>query len=195
MSKDLVHFFLLGLMSVTNANCQITSGDTKVKVTSELNASILSQKSLIPLNPKYKRTYFRILPYLFVDKSGLFNSIQGDFFNLKFNLNSDLNFMVGYWQNYGRYHNALIALIGESNTSTLPLKGVPVRVTSSKHGMFQQGELSGNHQINKAQQRVLFVLPLENGNNRELLQTIQNDTIRITVGGQGYKFISPEINR
>lgn len=178
-----------------NAACQSTFDFSKVNFTPELDASILSQISLIPLNPKYKRTYFRILPYLFVDKSGLFNSIQGDFFNLKFNLNSDLNFMVGYWQNYGRYHNALIALIGKSNTSTLPLKGVPIRVASSKHGMFQQGELFGNYQINRAQQRVLFVLPLENGNNRELLETIQHDTIRIDVGGQIYRFINPEIIR
>lgn len=182
-------------MTVTNAHCQFTSELTKVKVTPELDASILSQKSLIPLNPKYKRTYFRILPYLFVDKSGLFNSIQGDFYNLKFNLNSNLNFMVGYWQNYGKYRNVLIVLIGMSSTSTLPLKDIPIVVESSKHGLFKQGELSGNYQINKAQQRVLFVLSLESGSNRELLQTIQQDTIRVTVGGQVYKFVNPEINQ
>lgn len=195
MSKALFYFFLLVLMTVSNAYCQITSGGTKLKVTPELNATDLSQKSLIPLNPKYKRTYFRILPYLFVDKSELFNSIQGDFYNLKFNLNSDLNFMVGYWQNYGRYQSVLLVLLGMSGTSTLPLKDIPIVVESSKHGLFKQGKLSGNYQINKAQQRVLFVLPLEIGSNQELLQSIKHDTIMVSVGGQVYKFINPEIIR
>ena len=175
-------------------SCSSTSKLTRPEIQPEISTSKLNSKGIAAINPKYKQSYYRCLPYLFFNKSGTFNGIQGDFYNVKFNINSDINIMPGFWSDYGSYQNSLIVLIAMSGTSKLPIKNIPISVESSKHGAFEKGELIGNEQINTSQQRVLFVKKLELENRFDVLNKINDDVITINIGGQIYKFLNPEMN-
>ena len=159
----------------------------------EILSSKLNANGITAINPNYKQSYFRLLPYLFFNENETFNEIQGDFYNVKFNVYSNLNIMAGFWRDYGTYQNSLIVLIAMSGTSTLPIKDIPISIESSKHGVFEQGKLIGNNQINKSQQRVLFVKKLELENRFDVLNKINDDIITVKIGGQVYKFLNPEI--
>ncbi|MFH6602037.1 hypothetical protein ACEZ3G_01000 [Maribacter algicola] len=184
---------LLYLILPLLVSCSSSSQLLRPEIHSEILSSKLNAKGIAAINPNYKKSYFRILPYLFFNKSGTFNEIQGDFYNVKFNVNSNLNIMSGFWSDYGNYQNSLIVLIAMSETSTLPIKDIPISVESSKHGVFEKKKLIGNSQINKSQQRVLFVKKLELENRFDVLNKINDDVITVKIGGQVYTFLNPEI--
>lgn len=181
-------FILLVLVS-----CSSTSKLPRPEIQPEILSSKLNSNGIAAINPNYKKSYFRLLPYLFSNKSGTFNEIQGDFYNVKFNVNSNLNIMPGFWSEYGSFQNSLIVLVAMSGSSTLSIKDIPISVESSKHGVFEQGKLIGNNQINKSQQRVLFVKKLELENRFDVLNKINDDEITVNIGGQVYTFLNPEI--
>lgn len=186
--KRLLYIILLIVIS-----CSSTSQLPKPKIQSEIPASKLNSNGIAAINSTYKKSYFRLLPYLFFNESGTFNEIQGDFYNVKFNTNSNLNIMPGFWSDYGKYQNSLIVLIAMSGSSTLPIKDIPISVESSKHGVFEKKKLIGNSHINKSQQRVLFVKKLELENRFDVLNKINDDVITVNIGGQIYTFLNPEI--
>ncbi len=134
------------------------------------------------------------MPYLFFNKNGTFNEIQGDFYNVKFNINSDINVMSGYWREYGNYKHSLIVLIAMSSKSSIPLKGIPISVESSKNGFFEKAEPIGNSEANRIQQRVLFVKRLDLKNPYDVLNKIHDDVITVKVGAQVYEFLTPELS-
>jgi len=188
--KRVLNLIFIPLLVVS---CSSTSKLPRPEIQSEILSSKLNANGIAAINPNYKQSYFRLLPYLFFNESETFNEIQGDFYNLKFNANSNLNIMPGFWSDYGNYQNSLIVLIAMSGTSTLPIKDIPISVESSKHGAFKQEKLIGNNQTNKSQQRVLFVKKLELENRFDVLNKINDDVITVKIGGQVYKFLNPEI--
>ncbi|WP_145758334.1 hypothetical protein [Sediminicola sp. YIK13] len=184
---------LLYLILLLVVSCSSISQLPRPEIQSEILSSKLNSNGIAAINPNYKKSYFRLLPYLFFNESGTFNEIQGDFYNVKFNVNSNLNIMPGFWSDYGNYQNSLIVLIAMSGSSTLPIKDTPISVESSKHGVFEKKKLIGNSQINKSQQRVLFVKKLELENPFDILNKINDDVITVKIGGQVYTFLNPEI--
>jgi hypothetical protein len=185
---------LLYLILLLVTSCSSTTKLTRPEIQPEILSSKLNANGITAIKPNYKQSYFRILPYLFLNKSETFNEIQGDFYNVKFNVNSNLNIMPGFWQDYGNYHNSLIVLIAMSGTSKLPLKNIPISVESSKHGVFEQKKLIVNNQFYKRYQRVLFVKKLELENRFfDVLNKINDDVITVKIGGQIYTFLNPEI--
>ncbi|MDO1512395.1 hypothetical protein Q2T41_06990 [Maribacter confluentis] len=184
---------LLFLIVLFVVSCSSTSQLPRPEIQSEILASKLNSHGIAAINPTYKKSYYRILPYLLFNESGTFNEIQGDFYNVKFNVNSNLNIMPGFWRDYGKYKNSLIVLIAMSRSSTLPIKGIPISVESSKHGVFEKKKLIGNSQVNKSQQRVLFVKMLELENRYDVLNKINDDVITVKIGEQVYTFLNPEI--
>ena len=178
--KRLLYLILLIVIS-----CSSTSQLPRPEIQSEIPVSKLNSNRIAAINPNYKNSYFRLLPYLFFNESSTFNEIQGDFYNVKFNANSNLNIMPGFWSEYGNYKNSLIVLIAMSETSTLPIKDIPISV--------EQEKLIGNNQINKSQQRVLFVKKLELENQFDVLDKINDDVITVKIGEQIYTFLNPEI--
>lgn len=186
--KRLLYLILLIVIS-----CSSTSQLPRPEIQSEIPASKLNSNGIAAINPNYKNSYFRLLPYLFFNESSTFNEIQGDFYNVKFKANSNLNIMPGFRSEYGNYKNSLIVLIAMSETSTLPIKDIPISVESSKNGAFKQEKLIGNNQINKSQQRVLFVKKLELENRFDVLNKINDDVITVKIGEQTYTFLNPEI--
>lgn len=184
-------YLILPLLVVLS--CSTTSKLPKPEIQPEIPLSELNSKGIAAINPKYKQSYYKLLPYLFLDENGGFNEIKGDFYNVKFNMSSNINIMPGFWSDYGTYENSLIVLIALSETSTLPIKDIPISVESSKHGVFDSGKLIGDNQINKSQQRILFVKKLELENRFDILNKINDDVITVKVGGQIYKFLNPEI--
>ena len=165
----------------------------KPEIKPEILSSKLSANGIVAINPKYKQSYYRLLPYLFLNENGIFNEIQGDSYNVKFNIDSDLNIMPGFWNDYGTYQNSLIVLIANSGTSTLPVMNIPISVESSKHGIFARGKIIGNDQEIKSQQQVLFVKKLELENRFDVLNKINDDVITVKIGGQIYRFLNPEL--
>ncbi len=188
MNRILYLIFILLIVS-----CSSASKLPRPEIQSAILSSNLNTNGIIAINPKYKQSYYRLLPYLFFNENGTFNEIQGDFYNVKFNINSNLNIMPGFWSDYGTYQNSLIVLIAMSGTSTVPIKAIPISVESSKHGVFEQGNLIGNNPFNQSQQRVLFVKKLELENRFEVLNKINDDVIIVKIGAQIYKFLNPEI--
>tara|TARA_R110002051_G_scaffold127199_1_gene200834 strand:- start:1368 stop:1946 length:579 start_codon:yes stop_codon:yes gene_type:complete len=188
--KQVLYLILILLLA---DSCSSTSKLPRPEIQSEILSSKLNANGIAAINPSYKQSYFKLLPYLFLNEGGTFNEIQGDFYNVKFNVNSNLNIMPGFWSDYGNYQNSLIVLIAMSETSTLPIKDIPISVESSKHGVFEKNKLIGNNQINKSQQRVLFVKKLELENQFDVLNKINDDVITVEIGGQVYKFLNPEI--
>lgn len=188
--KHLLHLIFILLLV---ASCSSTSKLQKPEIESEIESTKLNANGIVAINPKYKQTYYKLLPYLFLNEGGTFNEIQGDFYNVKFNSNSNLNITPGFWSDYGTHQNSFIVLIAMSATSTLALKNIPITVESSKHGVFEREKLIGNDKINKAQQRVLFVKKLELENRFDILNKINDDVITVTIGGQVYIFLNPEV--
>ncbi|NHF60168.1 hypothetical protein FK220_012495 [Flavobacteriaceae bacterium TP-CH-4] len=180
-------------MLLLAASCSSTSKLPRPEIQPEFLSSNLNANGIVAISPDYKQSYFRRLPYLFVNESETFNEIQGDFYNVKFNVDSNLNIMPGFWSDYGTYQNSLIVLIVMSGTSTLPIKDIPISVVSSKHGVFEREKLIGNNQINEAQQRVLFVKKLALTNRFDVLNKINDDVLIVKIDGQLYKFLNPEI--
>lgn len=175
-------------------SCSSSSKLAKFKIKPEIPIAKLNEKGIAVINPNYKRNYYRILPYLFYNSNEVFNEVKGDFYNVKYNLSSNLNIMSGFWSEYGEYKNSLIVLIGMSNSSTIPLKGIPITVKSSKHGVFEKKtKLWGNNITNQIQQRVLFVKKLELNKKYDVINKVFDDVITVKIGEQIYEFLNPEM--
>ncbi|WP_224491543.1 hypothetical protein [Robertkochia flava] len=161
----------------------------------EIPLSTLNEKGIAAYRENYKSSYYDILPYLYYNEKGRFNGIQGDFYNLKFHPNSDLNVMPGFFGKIGKHRNALVVLISLSATSSLSLKDVPVSVSSLNHGEFSRSEeLWGIAGVNKDQQRILFLKPLELQDKYDVLNKVKDDVITVTVDGEKYVFLNPEVH-
>ncbi len=186
-------FFLILILSLV-LSCSSSSKLLRPQIQPEIPIAELCSKGILPFNTNYKKSYYKILPYLFFNEGGTFIKIHGDFYNLKFNSNSDINIMPGFWSDYGSHQNSLIVLVSLSETSKLPLKDIPISVESSKHGTFEKEKLIGNQGINRVQQRILFVKKLELENEYDVLNKINDDVITVTIGGQIYKFLNPELS-
>jgi hypothetical protein len=171
-------------------NCnKITTSDIKP----EINPKILNEKGIVGYNANYKKNYFRLLPYFFYNGNGTFNEILGDSYNVDYLIDYDINIMPGFWSEYGEYKNVLLVLISKANSKNLQLKNIPISVKSSKHGMFEAGDLTKSG-FNENQQGVLFIKKLELQNKYDILNKIYDDVITVTIGGQIYKFLNPEID-
>jgi len=180
---SLITFFL---------SCSSSSKLPKPEIKLEIPITKLNEKGIVAINPNYKRNYYRILPYLFFNSSEAFNEIKGDFYNVKYKLSSNLNIMPGFFSQYGEYKNSLIVLIGMSNSSTIPLKGIPITVKSSKYGVFEKkAKLWGNNETNQIQQRVLFVKKLELNKKYDVINKVFGDVITVKIGEQIYVIFKP----
>lgn len=188
MNRISIFIFFLVFLSA----CSSSSRLIKPQFKPEFSIELLNQKRIAAINPNYKKNYFRLMPYLFYNRNNTFNEIQGDFYNVDYRMVSNINIMTGYWSEYGKYKNALIVLIAMSGSSKLPLKGVPISVESSKHGIFQKGKLNDN-EFNRVQERVLFVKELELENKYDVLNKVYDDVITVQIGGQIYEFLNPEL--
>jgi hypothetical protein len=183
---------IIGLLLTIIYACASGSKIPRPVVEPEISEDILKRNNLVTYQPAYKRHYFKILPYLYKNSNKTFNEIQGDFYNIDYQIVSNLNISPGYFRESGELKNILSVMIALSNTSTLPLNGVPISVESSKHGIFRKKELEDG-EFNRKQQRVLFVKELELTHRYDVLNKVKGDTITVTIGGQIFEFLSPEI--
>jgi len=196
MNKSIKFFrrnILAILILLVSNGCSSGSKAVVPEVSPEVPISVLNKNGIATINENYKRNYFRILPYLFYNKADAFNEIQGDFYNVKYYKVSNINIMVGFWSEYEKYKNSLVVLITLTNTSSLPIKDVSISVSSSKNGYFKKGSLDGKTKIERIQQRVLFVNELELENKLSVLDKIDDDVITVTINGQDYVFLNPEM--
>ncbi|MDC6350096.1 hypothetical protein PP178_00910 [Zeaxanthinibacter sp. PT1] len=178
---------LIGLVS-----CSSKSNVIRPAHLPEIPTAQLNQRGIAAINPEYKRNYFTLLPYLFYNRDGSFNELQGDFYNLKYGASSNVNIMPGYWKDYGSYKNVLVVLIALSNSSTQPINNVPIKVVSSKNGAFKKGKL-GYSAHNKSQQRILFIRELNLMNQYDILEKVNDDVITVSIGEVDYEFLNPEL--
>lgn len=189
----MIRFLTSVIIILTLISCSTGSKINKPETNPEIPTPILKDNGIVTIIPNYKSRYFRSMPYLLKNKHGIYNQIQGDFYNVKFNTNSNLNISAGYWNRYGPHKNSLTVLIAMTGTSTIPIKNIPIVVKSKKHGIFEKTTTITNSDIDRIQQRVLFVKPLELENPYDILNKIHDDVITVTVGGQVYEFINPEL--
>lgn len=182
--------FTISLLFLTA--CSSSSKIIKPEFKPEFSIDILSKKGIAAIYPDYKKNYFKVFPYLFYNEQNTFNEIQGDFYNVTYKINDNLNILTGYQRRYRKYKNVLIVLIALSDSSKLPLNKLPISVESSKHGSFTKSKL-GYSAYNQKQQRVLFIKKLALKNKYDILNKIYDDVITVTIGGQVYTFLNPEL--
>lgn len=178
---------LLLLLSIN-----LVSGQKKYQPTPTIPLETLVKRGLIPSQENYKRNYPFIMSYLLYNIGGTFNKIHGDFMNLDYQ-DSDLNFQVAYFEEYGKYQRSLTVLVSLSATSTLSIENAEIKAHSSTFGDFERERPWGNTNYNRRFERVLLVKPLVFKNRKEIYKLLADDVITVTVGGQEYIFISPEV--
>lgn len=185
---------ILILVSSLSLSCSSSKSSVKSneKVKPEIRIKVLNKKGITPIREDYKRRYPIRLPYLVFDENKSFNGIRGDFYNMKHYKLSDVNIISGYSKKYEDYKNVLIVLIAMSNTTTSSLNNLQVTVESSNFGVFMKGELPKT-ELNKRQQRVVFVNKIVLQNDSDIIEKVVDDIITVNIGGQLYKFLNPEI--
>ncbi|MBL7472926.1 hypothetical protein [Robertkochia sediminum] len=160
----------------------------------EVPLSALNARGIAAMSPNYKSSYYHLVPYLYYNEKGRFNEVQGDFYNLTFKDSTDINISVSYFRKYGKHRKVLKVLIALSETSSIPIADLPVEVTSRKHGDFLRSDrLWGNARINKEQERMLFVKPLEVHDKYDVLNQVRDDAIIVSIDGERYVFLNPEL--
>ena len=172
-------------------SCSSTK-NVKPTITPEIDYKTLTERGIAPMHPKYKNSYFRILGYLFYNENDTFNTIQGDFFNVKHKNLGNLNLMVGFWKKYGKDKNLLDVSLAQSETSKPLLQKLEVKVSSSKHGDFKIGA-AGDDEISIKQQRRLYLNNLNIKDNQDLLNQIFDDVITVTIRNETYTFLNPQL--
>ena len=174
-------------------NTQKKSSPSKSrKFAREIPRRKLNQRGIAVINKNYKSNYPSILPYLLYNEDGIFNRIQGDFYNVKNNQTSNLNIMVGYFKKYTDYKNSLIVLIAKSSSSEGSLQPVSIVVKSTRYGIMKLGELRKS-KINLEQERRVYFKEINLENDFDILDKIKDDVITLTIGNQTYTFLNPEI--
>jgi hypothetical protein len=187
-----IAFFLL---LVLISGCSGVNQIPPPEISPEISQTKLNQHKIVSFNPNYKGSYFRLLPYLYNNSNNTFNQIQGDYYNIDLHIHSSVNIMPGYFREYGKYRelkNVLVVQIMMGYPSKFSLNSLPISVSSSKHGYFKRNELY-DLQINHIQQEALYVKKLEIANEYDVLEKVRNDTITVTIGGQVFEFLNPEI--
>ena len=174
------------------SSCRTAPNFKTPKLKKEIPIKELHNRGIAPPNSHYKHMYYRLMPYLYWNNDGKYNELQGDFYNVKFDPDSNLNISVEFNKKYGKYDNSLYVLIAMTNTSKVTIRNTPISVISRKHGEFIKGEPNYN-EYNEIQQRVLFVKKLSFENKYELLEQIKDDYITVIIGNQKYEFINPEL--
>lgn len=172
--------------------CSSSSKIKRPKIKREIPIEVLHERGIAPMHEKYKSNYFEVFSYFLYNKNDVFNEIQGDFFNVKYKEISNLNIMVAYFRKFGEKKQVLEVLLALTETSKLPLKDVPISVESSKHGSFISDEVSDD-EINRTQQRRSFIKELNLENKYDVVNKIKDDVITVTVDGQIYLFLNPEL--
>tara|TARA_R110001592_G_scaffold156791_3_gene387464 strand:+ start:5435 stop:5884 length:450 start_codon:yes stop_codon:yes gene_type:complete len=138
MIRTFATFLILVLYLSCSSSSKLNKSATRPEISPEIPITKLSEKGIAAINPNYKNNYYSLMPYLFWNGDGNFNTIQGDFYNVKYGNNSDINIMTGFWGDYGVYKNALVILIALSNSSSEPINNISIAVQSSKNGEFNK---------------------------------------------------------
>jgi hypothetical protein len=182
------------LIFISSLSCSSSKSfiNSKEKVKPEIRIKVLNKNGMTPIREDYKNRYPIRLPYLVFDENKSFNGIRGDFYNMKHYKLTDVNIIAGYWKKSGDYKNVLVVLIAMSNASTSSLNELQVIVESSNFGVFMKGELP-NTELNKRQQRMVFLNKIELQNDSEIIEKVVDDIITVNIGGQLFKFVNPEI--
>ncbi|RZS93633.1 hypothetical protein [Aquimarina brevivitae] len=186
--KFWIYFSLL----VCFISCGVKPKQAKPAYNNELSQEQLLAKGIVPISAKYKNSYFRVFPYLFYNKGNAFNSIAGDFFNVKYKT-SNFNIMVGFYKKYEGYENVQVVLVSMSENSKIPLKDQVLSATSSKHGDFSLVKLDQKNYYIRTLQQVLLINPLVINNDADILDKLYDDVITVTISDQEYTFLNPEL--
>ena len=193
MNRNLFIGITTILLVLILISCASGVAVSKPIINPEIAIEELHKKGIVPMRKRYKKPYFDIMHYLLYNENDVFNSIGGDFFNVKFKDNTNYNIMVGYWKKYEGFENAQVVLVSMSENSKIPLKDQEVVVNSSKHGTFKKIDLNQKDYWNKTQQRILFINSISLQNEYEILKKIYDDVITVTISDQKYMFLNPEL--
>jgi hypothetical protein len=186
-----IAFFLL---LVLISGCSGVNQIPPPEISPEISQTKLNQHKIVSYG-QYKGNYFKVLPYLYNNSNNTFNEIQGDYYNIDLHIHSSVLIMPGYFREYGKskeLKNVLVVQIMMGYPSKFSLNSLPISVSSSKHGYFKRNELY-DLKINHIQQQALYVKELEIANEYDVLEKVRNDTITVTIGGQVFEFLNPEI--
>lgn len=174
-------------------SCSGTRKSSSPEIKKEIPLSVLNAKGIAAYSENYKQNYFHILPYLFFNEKGQFIKIQGDNYHLKYPTNRQINIMPGYFRRYRKYRRVLIVAISNAPpVSNIPLRDLPVTVTSSKFGDLSRGKPWGRKRIDEQQQSMLFYKELDIKDDAALLEQISEDVITVQIEDETYLFLNPE---
>lgn len=189
--------YLLAILVVCAASCGPGKagvepvGRTRFSYPPEIPIDTLHARGIAPINATYKRQYFRLMPYMFLNRFNEYRGIKGDFFSITYAGQFELYMAVEYWGQYGEHRNAINFLVARPLGSQVPLKDATITVSSIKHGVFQEVDpLKGPY--TRDQQRRMFVAKLSFETEAELLALIRGDVVQIHINGQEYLFLNPE---
>lgn len=153
----------------------------------------LLNRGIVPYNKDYKSQYFDLFPYLYFNRGNQFINIKGDYFSLKHPTLKEVNVSVGLWTKYGKKRNILRAQVWVEGYTKATLDTCSIMATSSKHGYLTGQGFTKNPYRKGYHKEVVFEKQFELENSSELLKLIDDDVITITVNGQEYQFLNPEL--
>ncbi|THD65860.1 hypothetical protein E7Z59_14870 [Robertkochia marina] len=186
-------YFGYGLFLLCLLSCSGSRNSRSPEIKEEIPLSVLNAKGIAAYSENYKQSYFHILPYLFFNEKDQFIKTQGDYYHLKYPSNQQINIMPGYFREYRNYRRVLIVLISNDHpVSNIPLRDLPITVTSGKFGDLSRGKLWGSKKINEQSQSILFYKELDIKDNAALLEQISEDVITVKIENETYLFLNPE---
>lgn len=184
---------LLTFLSFTIIWFTKVSSQDKPNYLPEIPLEELYNRGIVPYNSSYKSNYYRIMPYLYYNSGNNFREIKGDFISLKHPIHEEVNLMVGFFSRYGNYRNVLQALIWVKSTNKEGLKNIEIEVQSSKHGQLQFTPRKQNPNRPKFSEDFLYTRQIKLNRPSDILEKIKDDVITITIDGQKYELLNPEI--
>lgn len=188
MRKNIYLFIILSLIFNCSTNKGIDNTEKNVHYDKELSKEKLDEYSIIPINYSYKKTYYRLIPYLYNNERNDFWKINGDFYNIKVKDFYNLYMSCEYWEN-SNPKNKLRVYLRISNTTKGSFSNSAIGVHSRNFGVFDPGKLTRNPYTSLEFSKIIEITRAD-----DILKKIKNDTITVFINNEKFEFISPEID-
>ena len=172
--------------------CSPSKAPVKAKTHHEIPIETLLSRGIVPYNAQYKSRYYDLLPYLFYNAGDDFIEIKGDYYSLKHPIHNQVNIMVGFWADYGKYKNVLLAYVWVNSPNQTAADTSSVQVSSSKHGLLLTTPWKKSPYRTGFRKELFFTKQIELAYKAEIIDKLYDDVITVTVDGHKYQLLNPE---
>ena len=181
------------LLFIVILSCSSSKAPVKTNYGPQIPIKKLLSQGIVPYHSEYKSRYYELLPYLYYNGGGDFIEVKGDFYSLRHPIHKEVNIMVGFWADYVKLKDVLLAFVWVQGYNKAAVDTSLVQVFSSKHGQLL------NTPFRKSPYRTGFYkeamltkkIPLEKSS--DIIKKLYDDVITIIVDGYKYELLNPEL--